>query len=186
MRYNAVDTNGRLTILNNGSQEVCFKLEGPKIGDHLFGGIIFYILVSGDTSYDPNVPHYFISSTNDLSASWGCTGTYLGSIGYLLGNGVTNTTTIITNCTTPGIAAKLCYDLIQDGYSDWFLPSKDELNKMYLAKQYLGLSSAYYWSSSEDAFSHDPDYVFVQLMSDGDVSQAYKADSRPFRPIRYF
>lgn len=43
------------------------------------------------------------------------------------------------------------------GYSDWRLPTKDELNLMYenLHKRGIGgLESAFYWSSSEDVSSH--------------------------------
>jgi len=35
-----------------------------------------------------------------------------------------------------------------NGYDDWFLPSKDELNLLYLQKGVVG-GFAYYWSSTE-------------------------------------
>ena len=48
-------------------------------------------------------------------------------------------------------AAKLCDDLVLGGYNDWYLPSKDELNQLYLNKTEIGgfgdIQS--YWSSSE-------------------------------------
>ena len=47
---------------------------------------------------------------------------------------------------------KLCYDLVLNGYDDWFLPSKDELNLMYnnLHKKGLGCFGSFsFWSSSE-------------------------------------
>jgi hypothetical protein len=52
-------------------------------------------------------------------------------------------------------AAYLCEALVYGGYSDWFLPSKDELNLMYenlYLKGFGGFadcSDCYYWSSSE-------------------------------------
>jgi hypothetical protein len=37
------------------------------------------------------------------------------------------------------------------GYTDWYLPSKDELDTLYLNRAAIaGFASAAYWSSSED------------------------------------
>ena len=78
--------------------------------------------------------------------------------GTTIGNGVHNTIAIESGCTTPGTAADICANLTLGGYSDWFLPSIDELNLM---RQYIGQGNYYglgniggfannsYWSSSE-------------------------------------
>ena len=51
---------------------------------------------------------------------------------------------------TGSYAAKLCFDLVLNGYSDWYLPSRNEMSKMILNKIAIGgFSSANYWSSSE-------------------------------------
>jgi len=45
----------------------------------------------------------------------------------------------------------LCDDLVFNGYSDWYLPSSDELNKLYLNKSAVGgFSNTFYWSSTEE------------------------------------
>ena len=49
-------------------------------------------------------------------------------------------------------SAKLCQDYESNGYSDWFLPSRDELKLMYINLKVQGLggfSKDRYWSSSD-------------------------------------
>ncbi|NQY09456.1 MAG: DUF1566 domain-containing protein [Flavobacteriales bacterium] len=58
------------------------------------------------------------------------------------------------------MAADLCANLTLGSYSDWFLPSKDELYQMYLkiglgntlpSGNVGGFSYGKYWSSTEDS-----------------------------------
>ena len=73
-----------------------------------------------------------------------------------------------------GHAAQLCNDLIVEGYSDWFLPSKDELNLMYTNLKVYGVGvfvDGNYWSSSEGGEIH----AWVQYFYNGD--QAYSTES---------
>ena len=50
-----------------------------------------------------------------------------------------------------GAAASLCRNYRGGGFTDWFLPSKDELNELYKNKAVVGgLATGFYWSSSED------------------------------------
>jgi hypothetical protein len=64
--------------------------------------------------------------------------------------GAQNTIDIETGCTTAVTAADICANLTLGEYSDWFLPSNDELNLMW---QNIGQGNAFgpvYWSSTEN------------------------------------
>jgi hypothetical protein len=115
------------------------------IGQSYQGGIIAYINSSGT--------HGLIAAPSDQGvAPWGCYGTPIsGADGTAIGTGNQNTIDIMTGCNDAGIAARLCGDLVLGGYSDWYLPSKDELNKLYINRVVIGgfAVNIFYWSSSE-------------------------------------
>ena len=122
------------------------------IGELALGGVIGYILQPGDPGYDANVQHGLVATVNDISTSaeWGCIGTLIGTTSNSIGTGNQNTIDIMADCSTAGIAARLCGDLVEGGYSDWYLPSKDELEKLYINQVAIGnFAIDFYWSSSE-------------------------------------
>ena len=79
-----------------------------------------------------------------------------GATGTAIGTGRANTRAIIaivgnaypaSECP----AAWACVDYRGGGKSDWFLPSRDELNELYKQRGFIGgLSGTSYWSSSQD------------------------------------
>ena len=151
-----------------GSQ-VVFTSSAILIGQSYQGGIVAYILQAGDPGYDPNVPHGLIAAPSDQStnATWGCSGTAIsGADGTAIGTGNQNTIDIMNGCSTAGIAARLCGDLVLNGYSDWYLPSLNELNKLYLNRTAIGgFAAADYWSSSEGSSSFALALYFPQGLS---------------------
>ena len=115
---------------------------GYVVGDTALGGIVFYTvgagvhgLVAALTNQDSNIPWY-----NGSYVTTNATGTAIGT-------GKSNTVAIVAVQGEGYYAAKICDELILDGYDDWFLPSIDELQ---LIHSETGLTTyAYYWSSSE-------------------------------------
>ena len=123
------------------------------VGQSYQGGKIAYILQAGDMGYDANVPHGIIAATSDYSyqCGWGCHGTAIsGADETDIGTGSQNTIDIINGCSELGIAARICADLELDGFSDWYLPSIDELYKLYINRVEIGgFTNGSYWSSTE-------------------------------------
>ena len=116
------------------------------IGEHFGGGIVFYVSNNG--------LHGLIADSTDLKAATWYNGTYTitGVTATNIGSGKGNTRLIIQDQGTPGkYAANLCAKSKRGGFTDWYLPSRDELSQMYLERDVIGnfVLSNYYWSSSE-------------------------------------
>jgi serine/threonine protein kinase len=79
-------------------------------------------------------------------------------------------------------AMEECQNLNMNGYSDWHLPSIDELKLLYDQKHIIPELSTYYWSSSEG----DNDTAWGQLFTNGIKAKINKVGTDNVRPIRAF
>lgn len=158
-----------------------------EIGNYYQGGVIFYIDDTGE--------HGFICAVSDQSfnAEWGCPDLInFGADGLTIGTGAQNTADIISACNTSGIAADICDKLELNGYTDWFLASKDELNLLYQNRNAINetaisngganLDGGEYWSSSHK----DANTVWIQSFNAGNQFSVLKDEAHVVRAIRAF
>ena len=183
--YNAANLSTYYYYKKNGFPTRCIKDE-LSIGQTYQGGIIAYNLQAGDSGYDANVPHGIIVTPNDISSGieW-YNGNYVntGATGYNVGIGMTNTNTIIAIQGNGNYAAKLCSDLILSGYSDWCLPSVNELLMIYKSRLEIGgLLGNTYWSSTES----DINGACMLATNYGIMFIGQKNNLCSVRAIRYF
>jgi hypothetical protein len=183
-------TNGEAQLYNGTSWvNLLGGAATPGVGSSYGGGIVAYIFVSGDPGYVSGQVHGLVATSADISTgiTWGCNETPIpGGTSAAIGTGAANTATIMAGCSTAGIAARLCGDLVEGGYSDWYLPSLDELNKLFLNRVAIGgfnnNNNIYYWSSTECANN----CARIQRFTDGAQLTTYKASSNFVRAVRSF
>lgn len=148
-----------------------------QIGQNYGGGIIFWIDGSGQ--------HGLIAAPSDQSsgAPWGCNGTMIGKTSVAIGTGQSNTTAILKGCNQGESAASICNELVLNGFSDWYLPSKEELNLMFGQRDVVGgFSNANYWSSSET----EANFSWYQSFVDGYQNSYDKYLTGNVRAVRSF
>jgi cytoskeletal protein CcmA (bactofilin family) len=127
------------------------------LGETYQGGIVAYILVSGDPGFDPLIQHGLIVSTVDQSTSSGWyNGSFVstGATSTSIGSGLTNSNAIIsTQGSGSTYAAAIARAYNGGGYTDWYLPSRDEINKVFSNKSSWGGVPNYrsYWTSTQNS-----------------------------------
>ena len=191
------------------------------IGDSYGGGTVAYILQSGDPGYVAGETHGLIAAAADQTPANGdgvawsnLTADLIGPTaqGLALGTGRANTAAIVAqtlgnetigyvHCTAG--AAYVCANLVEGGYDDWYLPSKDELQKLYLLYMtyaQVGESGNFnpsgyyqnYWSSSECAGEYGLVLAWYQSFNNNPGPGAelqnthYKTQTFSVRAVRSF
>ena len=171
-------------------------IPAPEVGDFYGGGVVFHLFVEGEIGYVAGETHGLIAAVADQSSGirW-YNGGYVttGATGTAVGTGSANTTTIISlQGTETSYAAALARAYTGGGYDDWFLPSKDELNKMYLNRATINttavsnsgsnFSSYYYWSSTE----YSNILAWLQYFVNAGQYYANKSSTVNVRAVRAF
>ena len=168
-----------------------------QVGDIREQGVVFWI--------DPiNNNHGLVVAFVDVGmlGTWGCMltdlasvpnieyqdGAEIGGVGAEIGDGISNTRSILQDCTEPtSFFAALG---ATDFGSDWFLPSIKELKEMYDNKEMLEDASGFqqlfhhanaYWSSTEAS-----DIMAWELTYNGEMRQTYKNQENSVRAVRAF
>ena len=161
-----------------------------SIGDFRAGGVVFWVDPSDNT-------HGLVCAIQDQSSGirwYNGSDSTTGATGTAVGTGSTNTTTIITvqGATATSYAAGLARAYTAGGYTDWFLPSKDELNKMFLKTTDINTTALAnggviftnnsYWSSTESSSNN----AWRQYFYNGGQAGIVKNYASGVRAVRAF
>ena len=151
------------------------------------GGILFY--------YDENLNRGLVVAQEDIgNAPWGCLGFNVNGLNSSIGSGLNNSILITQQCDETPNAAQLCLEYESNGYSDWYLPSYDELLLMWSSvgqgAQHIGnvsdFNDAAYWSSNEAGAAHGNCLYFSHSNPSEYVTSNGKGSLFFLRPIRSF
>jgi hypothetical protein len=127
------------------------------VGEVWGGGVVYHVYRGAD-----GLEHGLIVALTDQSTgtTWSnLFTTLIGSSAQSSWNGLANSNAIVAQTGHTNSAAKLCLDLVSGGFSDWYLPSDDELRalngSLFAVQKSLNyITSAtnitgQYWSSTE-------------------------------------
>jgi hypothetical protein len=137
-------------------------------------------------THDKHFPSYI-----DQEIAWDDESTPIatGAIGKAIGTGNSHTNDIISVLGLGSYAnidrfyaAKLCYDLEVNGYSDWYLPSIHELAIIMINQFKLDLNSTY-WSSTEISSGTA---LFLNMNNQGTTFEEHKGYQTWVRAVRSF
>ncbi|MBA7517446.1 hypothetical protein ES705_09500 [subsurface metagenome] len=174
-----VKTTDGISLCSEYIEIVVEEAAPLAVGDSYEGGIVAYIEGSGE--------HGLIAATADatLLMAWSnIIDASVGTTGTALGTGQANTTAIVGQSGCESGAAYYCDNLIVGVYDDWFLPSLDELDKLYDNRNIIGgfTTELFYWSSSEFAVGK----AWVEDFDSGLQNDSNKPNGYNVRAVRAF
>lgn len=131
--FSQVTYNGPVENLDNLSPTVSVGDKGPA------GGLIFYVSSDGHHGLEAAL-------SAQTASNWGCPTLSITDTLVGIGSGAVNTRRILSACSDAGSAAQVASSYAQNGYRDWYLPSKDEMGLLMPFVEQFSLS---YWTSSQ-------------------------------------
>ena len=184
-------------LIANLQSQINNLVVGFGVGDFYGGGVVFYIFESGDTGYVAGETHGLIAAVQDQSSGirwYNGSNTRTWATATTIGTGSANTDAIIAvqGATETSYAAGLARAYTGGGFTDWFLPSIDELAQMYTNKATINttasanggsnFANAYYWSSTESGISS----AWYKNLNHGYQSDGSKYGEKDVRAVRAF
>ncbi len=180
------DANGNATWQN--------AVSTYQVGDFAHGGVVFYVepcgtkgLVCAIEDQNGGFPTKWRGGSTNYNTMAMGDGVYAGNM---------NTSIIIAVHAAKNDfdnhAALVCANYTYGGFADWYLPSPQELNLMYLNRTAINstaianggssFASSYYWSSSESGSGN----AWGQQFHDGNQHHTNKLNGGYVRAVRAF
>ena len=124
------------------------------------------------------------AAADSTSSVWGCYEDFIGGTSLAIGTGAANTAAIVAGCVSAeNTAAEVANAYELNSFADWFLPSRGELNLLYLQKDVVGgFASSNYWSSSQASALN----AWLQLFVVGGQFGGSKGNPNGVRAVRGF
>jgi len=162
------------------------KTPSVQVGDLILGGVVAYVLQPGDFGYGGSITGFITTVAQPTRYNVYGTIAWSGATSLALTYAKINTD-LIAPANGAGNIGLYAQADTTSGYTDWQVPTRDELTKMYLNRVVIGnfytliSENHYYWTSSENGTS-----AHVRSFYTGATQLAGKTSFASIRLIRYF